>query len=71
MSDLHNPLVRLEKANQRIERLRALLEMARCPNLACVMGIVPHGPDPDGGWEAEQCQWCFERDELVKGEEDV
>ncbi len=45
----------------RIEALEALLRVARCPNEKCQDGAIPHGPDPDGNWEAEQCQWCDER----------
>ena len=35
-----------------------------CPIPECDKGAIPHGPDPDGHWEAEQCQYCAEMDDL-------
>ena len=32
----------------------------------CHNGAIPIGPDPDGNVDAEQCQWCAERDELAE-----
>ena len=40
---------------------RKLLKVARCPVEDCVDGAYPTMPDG----EAEQCQWCCERDELL------
>lgn len=31
----------------------------------CDNGAIPHGPDPDGNWEAQQCQFCYERQEVI------
>ena len=42
--------------------LLGLLKMAHCPNRDCIGGAIPHGPNPDGDWEAEQCQWCVMRE---------
>lgn len=42
------------------DRLREFLSHARCP-YCDGSGATPHGPLPDGSWEAEQCQWCDER----------
>lgn len=44
---------------------RELLRVARCPNTSCVDGAIPSGPDPDGNWSAEQCQWCYERNKAL------
>ena len=49
-----------------IRQLRVLLEIARCPNLACLEGSIPHQIGPEE-WEAEQCQWCYERNALLAG----
>ena len=45
--------------------LRKLVAIARCPNTSCSDGAIPLGPDPDGNWEAEQCQWCYEKDKAL------
>jgi len=37
-----------------IERLRKM----PCGSPECDGGAIPHGPTPDGHWEAEQCQIC-------------
>lgn len=51
---------RIEQLEAENERLLGLLKVATCP--ACDgSGAIPHGPLPDGSWEAEQCQWCDER----------
>ena len=42
-----------------------LLEVARCPNENCMEGTIPHQVD-ENEWEPEQCQWCHERDQLIK-----
>lgn len=44
-----------------LRQVRKLLKASRCPDEDCVDGSVPHGPDPDGNWTAQQCQWCEER----------
>lgn len=51
------------------ELLIKLLEVATCPNCDG-SGSIPHQVSEDE-WEAEQCQWCAERDEVLKatGEE--
>ena len=36
------------------ERLRSM----PCGLTECTDGAIPHGPTPDGQWEAEQCQIC-------------
>ena len=43
-----------------------LLRIARCPNLGCLDGRIPHQIGAEE-WEAEQCQWCFERQMLLQG----
>ena len=53
-----------------IERLRELLKVARCPDEDCIDGAVPHGPTPDGHWEACQCQWCDERKTTLEADDD-
>ena len=35
-----------------------------CPS-NCDNGAIPHGPLPDGSWEAEQCQFCDERSRVL------
>lgn len=53
-----------------VRKLFILLRAAKCP--ACDgSGAIPHGPMPDGSWEAQQCQWCCERVEALRelGEE--
>lgn len=41
-----------------------LLEKAACPNARCVDGSIPHQVG-DNEWEAEQCQWCDEREKAL------
>lgn len=38
------------------DRLRGM----PCGDPNCTDGAIPHGPTPDGHWEAEQCQICYE-----------
>jgi len=58
---------RCETGTTRIAELEGLLRIARCPDTDCYKGAIPHGPDPDGNWEAQQCQWCYERDAALDG----
>jgi hypothetical protein len=57
-------------AEKRIRQLESLLRVAKCPNSDCIDGAIPHGPYPDGNWEAEQCQWCYEKEALLEDEKD-
>ena len=41
-----------------------LLELARCPNTGCLDGGIPVQIAEDE-WEQEQCQWCYEKSQLV------
>lgn len=50
--------------SERIEELEKLLKVAACP-ANCDGGTIPHGPNPDGVWEAQQCQFCDERSLLL------
>lgn len=63
---MQNQFVELVETQEENKGLRTLLEIARCPNASCIDGAIPHGPDPDGNWEAEQCQWCDERQQALK-----
>lgn len=56
--------LRVSRLEQDNARLRGLLGAARCPNCDG-SGAIPHGPTPDGDWEAEQCQWCYEKQEAL------
>ncbi len=47
------------------DEARRLLEVSACPS-NCDDGAIPHGPDPDGNWEAVQCQLCYEREQALK-----
>lgn len=47
------------------EKLKGLLKIAKCPNTDCKDGAIPHQLTADN-WIAEQCQWCYEKDELLK-----
>lgn len=42
----------------------ALLKMAECPDVNCCKGSIPHQVGEDS-WEAQQCQWCCERDQAI------
>lgn len=38
----------------------------RCPNMGCDNhGSIAAGPDANGDYEQEQCQYCYERDDFV------
>ena len=50
------------------EQLKRLLKYAVCPDSNCCNGSIPHQV-AEGEWEAEQCQWCYERDQALKGDE--
>ncbi len=51
------------------DRILGLLNIAICPNTSCVDGAIQRGPDPDGNWEAEQCQWCDEKEQALVNEQ--
>ena len=48
-----------------VNRAIELLKAARCPDMTCKDGSIPHQIG-DNEWEAQQCQWCFEREELLR-----
>ena len=52
----------LEQLEQAREALR-LLEVAACP-ANCDKGSIPHQVTEDE-WEAEQCQFCYEREQAL------
>jgi len=54
----------MAEAAAQLRAMETLLRAAFCPS-DCDGGSIPHGPDPDGQWEAEQCQWCYERGQLL------
>lgn len=46
------------------EEAETLLRIARCPHERCDgKGNIP--VETADGWEAEQCQWCYEREKLI------
>lgn len=47
-----------------IEQLQALLKISHCPNENCLDGSIPHQIS-EKDWEAEQCQFCFEKGRLI------
>jgi predicted TIM-barrel fold metal-dependent hydrolase len=68
--------VMLKNCQKEIEQLRAeneamkgLLRIARCPNVNCCDGIIAQQIGEDD-WEPEQCQWCYERAQALKGASD-
>ena len=64
-ADIDEAIVALRTLSDENERMRCLLKVAVCP--ACDgSGAIPHGPYPDGSWEAEQCQWCDERSQYAR-----
>ncbi len=44
--------------------LEALLKVADCPN--CDGSMTIPFQDGNGDWDAEPCQWCFERHALLE-----
>ncbi len=44
---------------------RRLLTLARCPDVACLLGTVTGKQRGRGTWENFECQWCRERNELI------
>jgi hypothetical protein len=48
-------------------KLRALLEIARCPDEECIEGGIPY-PTAEG-WEQQECQFCHERKAALDGDE--
>lgn len=56
-----------QEALEQLAALRAVLKTARCPNTGCCQGSIPHQVG-DNKWEAEQCQFCYERAALLKQE---
>ena len=60
----HDPdLMTLAELRNNLKKALFLLSLAKCATCDG-SGAIPYGPDPDGHWEAEQCQWCHERKEL-------
>lgn len=51
-------------ANDRIKELEQLLKHAKCPDARCTNGSIPQQVAPYE-WEAQQCQWCFERKQAL------
>lgn len=49
-----------------VARLRALLNVAKCPDSNCVDGSIARQVAA-GEWEQEQCQFCYERNDLLNG----
>ena len=71
LRELEAAMLKQTQLNTRVitdrDRLRALVLVAKCP--ACDgSGAIPHGPDPDGDWQVEQCQWCYEQEALRREE---
>ena len=54
------------KACNNHEKLLALLNAAECPDPNCLDGSIPHQIN-ENEWDAEQCQWCYEKDQIIKG----
>ena len=61
--------VEVEKyfAADTVQVSRKFLEVARCPNIHCTDGAIPHQIG-DGEWGIQQCQWCDERKALLAQE---
>jgi len=55
---------RYEDALDEIGLAQRLLEVARCPDDDCTDGVIPHQVG-DNEWEAQQCQWCYEREHFL------
>lgn len=53
---------RVHRLRADVEELERLLRNAKCPNESCIDGVIAYGPDPDGNWESQQCQWCAEKE---------
>jgi hypothetical protein len=49
------------------KQLRALIAIAKCPNESCIDGSIPVQVSDDD-WEAQQCQWCYERAAILYGD---
>lgn len=54
-----------EKRFEENKLLKQLLARSVCPNLICIDGSIPVQVGPDC-WEAEQCQFCHEKGEILK-----
>lgn len=58
-----------------MDKMRELLEVAKCPNDECEDGVVPHcsGVDDDGQCilEPQQCQWCAERQAALASKQEA
>lgn len=55
----------LQRLTERVRELEGLLKVARCPDSDCTNGVIPHQVDEDE-WEAQQCQWCYEREHALE-----
>ena len=49
---------------QQIKELKLMIEIAKCPNIGCADGSIAHGSN-ETGWEQEQCQFCYERNQAL------
>ena len=54
-----------KKQQAEISNLKRLLKLAKCPVSVCHNGAIPYQVDDDE-WEAEQCQFCYEKDLALK-----
>lgn len=61
--------VNLGRSTQaKLEQVKGLVEVARCPNLQCIEGAIPHRSAPGSDLEWEQCQWCAEKQAIIDGD---
>jgi hypothetical protein len=54
----------MRELRSELRSTRPLLALARCPNPGCLDGSIAHQVGHNE-WEQEQCQWCYERGELI------
>jgi len=59
--------VKNEKLQAQVERLKGLLDVAKCPNKKCAGGCIQVQRSPND-WTAEQCQWCYMKEQALKGD---
>jgi len=59
----------IENYKETIDYSKSLLEVAKCPDPDCTDGTICTGGSVGLDGETElfvsQCQWCYERDELL------
>lgn len=47
----------------------SLLKVAKCPHDNCDNnGTIAVQTYPNGEWEPEQCQWCYEKKKVIESE---